>query len=67
MVDGSPAVVSDTSVLTVNAGGNYTISVTSGGNCTADSTITVVASSSLQVSLNNIDLCDNGVDTLSPG
>ncbi|MBL0081131.1 MAG: hypothetical protein IPP37_01160 [Saprospiraceae bacterium] len=59
--------VSDTSVVTINTGGQYTVLVTSPDGCSIDSTITVVESTSLQVSMNDLTLCDGAVDTLSPG
>jgi len=62
-----PAVISDTSVVTINTGGQYTVEVVSSGGCLVDSTITVVESTSLQVSLNDLVLCDGGVDTLRAG
>ena len=62
-----PMQVSDTSVVTINTGGQYTVLVTSPDGCTVDSTITVVESSTLQVSMNDLTLCDGAVDTLSPG
>ncbi len=62
-----PMQVSDTSVVTINSGGQYTVLVTSPDGCSIDSTITVVESTSLQVSMNDLTLCDGAVDTLSPG
>lgn len=62
-----PAVISDTSVVTINTGGQYTVEVVSAGGCLVDSTITVIESTSLQVSLNDLTLCDGVVDTLTPG
>jgi hypothetical protein len=62
-----PTVISDTSVVNINTGGQYTVEVVSAGGCLVDSTITVVESTSLQVSLNDLTLCDGGVDTLRAG
>ncbi|MBK8700313.1 MAG: gliding motility-associated C-terminal domain-containing protein [Saprospiraceae bacterium] len=65
--DPALTIISDTSLVELNIGGSYTVEVTSAEGCFRDSVVNIITSDSLQISLNDLALCDGAVDTLTPG
>lgn len=59
--------VTNSNQIVITVAGQYKAVATSAAGCVKDSTINVISSTSLTVQLNDLALCDGGVDTLSPG
>ncbi len=63
----SGAGTSTTNTVLINTAGPLTVTVTSPAGCIKDTTFNVSSSTSLTVNLNDLALCNNAVDTLTPG
>jgi PKD-like domain/CHU_C Type IX secretion signal domain/SprB repeat len=63
----SGAGTSNADTVLVTIGGPLTVTVTPPSGCAKDTTFNVTSSTSLTVNVNDLALCDNGVDTLTPG
>ncbi len=63
----SGAGTSTTNSVLINTAGSLTLVVTSPTGCAKDTTFNVQSSTSLTVNLNDLALCDNGIDTLTSG
>lgn len=65
--DASNTTVSNTAVANINAPGMYTVVVTSTDGCTKDTTVTVAQADNLEITVNEVILCDGGMGTMSAG
>lgn len=61
------AEVSTLASVMIDMAGDYNVLVTNADGCTKDSTVTVISDDNLNVTLNDLLLCDGDVDTLSAG